>query len=34
MEIFDGFRKAYLADRSQFFLDVTSGPSFARRSSA
>ena len=26
MEVFDGFRKAYLADRSQFFLDVASGP--------
>lgn len=28
MEVFDGFRKAYLADRSQFFLDVASGPFF------
>ena len=28
MEIFEGFRKAYLADRSQFFLDVASGPFF------
>jgi non-heme chloroperoxidase len=27
-EVFDGFRKAYLADRSQFFLDVASGPFF------
>ena len=26
LEVFDGFRKAYLADRSQFFLDVASGP--------
>ncbi len=26
IEVFDGFRKAYLADRSQFFLDVASGP--------
>jgi non-heme chloroperoxidase len=25
LEIFDGFRKAYLADRAQFFLDVASG---------
>src|SRR6187402_65978 len=23
IEVFDGFRKAYLADRAQFFLDVT-----------
>lgn len=28
IEFFDGFRKAYLADRSQFFLDVASGPFF------
>jgi non-heme chloroperoxidase len=28
VEVFDGFRKAYLADRSQFFLDVASGPFF------
>ncbi len=28
LEIFDGFRKAYLADRSQFFLDIASGPFF------
>jgi non-heme chloroperoxidase len=28
IEVFDGFRKAYLADRSQFFLDVASGPFF------
>ncbi|MHC1745321.1 MAG: alpha/beta fold hydrolase [Syntrophobacteraceae bacterium] len=28
MEVFDGFRAAYLADRSQFFLDVASGPFF------
>ncbi|MEJ8821214.1 alpha/beta hydrolase [Variovorax humicola] len=28
MEVFDGFRKSYLADRSQFFLDVASGPFF------
>jgi len=28
MEVFNGFRKAYLADRSQFFLDVASGPFF------
>lgn len=26
LEVFDGFRAAYLADRSQFFLDVASGP--------
>jgi non-heme chloroperoxidase len=26
--VFDGFRAAYLADRSQFFLDVASGPFF------
>jgi non-heme chloroperoxidase len=26
LEVFDGFRKAYLADRAQFFLDVASGP--------
>lgn len=26
MDVFDGFRAAYLADRSQFFLDVASGP--------
>lgn len=28
MEVFDGFRTAYLADRSQFFLNVASGPFF------
>jgi non-heme chloroperoxidase len=28
MSVFDGFRAAYLADRSQFFLDVASGPFF------
>ena len=28
MEVFDGFRSAYLADRAQFFLDVASGPFF------
>lgn len=28
MEVFDGFRSSYLADRSQFFLDVASGPFF------
>ncbi|NUS61093.1 MAG: alpha/beta hydrolase [Lysobacter sp.] len=28
MEVFDGFRKAYLDDRAQFFLDVASGPFF------
>jgi non-heme chloroperoxidase len=28
MEVFDGFRKAYLADRSQFFLGIASGPFF------
>lgn len=26
ISVFDGFRSAYLADRSQFFLDVASGP--------
>ena len=26
LEVFDGFRKAYLQDRAQFFLDVASGP--------
>lgn len=26
MDVFDGLRAAYLADRSQFFLDVASGP--------
>eukprot|EP00456_Euglypha_rotunda_P092364 TRINITY_DN97282_c0_g2_i2.p2 TRINITY_DN97282_c0_g2~~TRINITY_DN97282_c0_g2_i2.p2 ORF type:complete len:284 (-),score=94.25 TRINITY_DN97282_c0_g2_i2:10-861(-) len=26
LEVFDGFRKAFLADRSQFFRDVASGP--------
>jgi non-heme chloroperoxidase len=26
MEVFDGFRKAYLANRAQFFHDVASGP--------
>ena len=28
IEVFDGFRKAYLADRSQFFLEVARGPFF------
>jgi non-heme chloroperoxidase len=28
MEVFDGLRAAYLADRSQFFLDIASGPFF------
>ncbi len=28
IEVFDGFRKAYLADRAQFFLDVAGGPFF------
>lgn len=28
MEVFDGFRAAYLADRAQFFFDVASGPFF------
>ena len=28
MSVFDGFRKAYLDDRSQFYLDVASGPFF------
>jgi non-heme chloroperoxidase len=28
LEVFDGFRKAYLADRAQFFYDVASGPFF------
>lgn len=28
IEVFDGFRKSYLADRSQFFLDTASGPFF------
>ena len=28
IEIFDGFRRAYLADRAQFFLEVASGPFF------
>ncbi len=28
MEVFDGFRAAYLADRAQFFLDIASGPFF------
>ena len=28
IEFFDGFRAAYLVDRSQFFLDVASGPFF------
>jgi non-heme chloroperoxidase len=28
LEVFDGFRTAYLADRAQFFLDVASGPFF------
>lgn len=26
MEVFDGFRAAFVADRSQFYLDVASGP--------
>lgn len=28
IEVFDGFRAAFLTDRSQFFLDVASGPFF------
>jgi non-heme chloroperoxidase len=28
IDVFDGFRKAYLADRSQFFLEIASGPFF------
>lgn len=28
MEVFDGFRSAYLADRAQFFLEVATGPFF------
>ena len=28
IEVFDGFRKAFLTDRSQFFRDVPSGPFF------
>jgi non-heme chloroperoxidase len=28
LEVFDGFRGAYLADRAQFFLNVASGPFF------
>jgi non-heme chloroperoxidase len=28
MEVFDGFRAAFLADRSKFYLDVASGPFF------
>ncbi len=28
IEVFDSFRAAYLADRSQFFLDVATGPFF------
>jgi non-heme chloroperoxidase len=28
IDVFDGFRAAYLADRAQFFLDVASGPFF------
>jgi non-heme chloroperoxidase len=28
IEVFDGFRTAYLADRSQFFLEIASGPFF------
>jgi len=27
-DVFDGFRKSYLADRAQFFLDIASGPFF------
>ena len=29
IEVFDGFRKSYLEDRAQFFLDVASGPFFS-----
>ena len=28
MEVFDGFRKSYLADRAQFFHEIASGPFF------
>ena len=28
MEVFDGFRRAFLDDRSQFFIDIASGPFF------
>lgn len=28
LDVFDGFRKAYLQDRAQFFLDIASGPFF------
>jgi non-heme chloroperoxidase len=28
MDVFDGFRSAYLADRAQFFLNIASGPFF------
>lgn len=28
MEVFDGFRSAYLSDRAQFFLEIASGPFF------
>ncbi|MDS3860453.1 alpha/beta hydrolase [Thermosynechococcaceae cyanobacterium BACA0444] len=28
LEVFDGFRAAYLANRAQFFLDIASGPFF------
>jgi non-heme chloroperoxidase len=28
IDVFDGFRSAYLADRAQFFLDVATGPFF------
>jgi non-heme chloroperoxidase len=28
IEVFDGFRKAYMADRAQFFIDIASGPFF------
>lgn len=28
LEVFDGFRTAYLANRAQFFLDIASGPFF------
>lgn len=28
IEVFDGFRQAYLTDRAQFFLDTASGPFF------
>ena len=28
LDVFDGFRRAYLADRAQFFLEVATGPFF------